>query len=284
MALPLTEDQQQLRDTMRGWFSEKYPLTVVRSVFEGTRAPIALAELGELGLADAFTFDDGGWGLRELGIVAFECGYALAPAQLHLTLLSAQRDCASSLSMTCNGGSHAITFGNPSAQPMIDRTQCYSVSVSGETAALPRDGQHAMRALLANEAAGVCARVIEMTREYVATRKQFGKPIGTFQAVQHKLAESFMLAESLRTTAEFAAWAGSHSPEQFAFSASAAATLASEIAPKVAESCLQLHGGIGFTWEHDLHLFLRRAKLLQSILRTDSHAVTELLTGAGGAN
>lgn len=265
MSLKLSEEQTQLHDTMRGWFSEKYSLVEVRKVFESKRNPLTIADLTELGLTEAFTFDESGWGLTELGIVAFEAGYGLVPSSVYLDLL----------------GSNAIGMirfdksSNSNREALIDRTQGLTLLTEPGEA---DKKQTEILSLLANEAAGVCARAIEITKEYIATRKQFGKPIGTFQAVQHKLADLFVLAESLRTSAAFATWSGSNSIGQFLLASTAAATLASEITPKVIEGCIQLHGGIGFTWEHDLHLFLRRAKVLQTVLKPSDARISTLLS------
>jgi alkylation response protein AidB-like acyl-CoA dehydrogenase len=112
--------------------------------------------------------------------------------------------------------------------------------------------------IVASQLAGVAARAIALTKEHVTTRKQFGSPIGAFQAVQHKLADMYLAAEAMRALANFAAWSADHSPEQLPLAAVAAFTFATREARTVVERAIQLHGGIGFTWEHDLHLLLRR--------------------------
>ncbi len=268
MSLKLSEEQSQLHDTMRGWFAEKYSLVEVRRVFDGKRNPLSLADLAELGLTEAFTFDESGWGLTELGIVAFESGYALVPSAISLQLFG-----HTSLGAICFAESSTTD-----REALIDRTQNFTQNLATVKSGGETTKHNEILSLLANEAAGVCARAIEITKEYVSTRKQFGKPIGTFQAVQHKLADLFVLAESLRTSAAFATWAGTHSPSQFTLSSAAAASLASEVTTRVVEGCIQLHGGIGFTWEHDLHLFLRRAKVLQTALKPDDARISTLLS------
>ena len=115
------------------------------------------------------------------------------------------------------------------------------------------------------ELAGVGARVLEMTVEYVKTRQQFGRPIGSFQAVQHKLADMLLRVEQTTSLGRFAAWAAESDPEQLAAAALAAKGFASEAIPLVAEQAIQAHGGIGFTYEYDLHLFLRRARSLAAL-------------------
>src|SRR5205085_8255568 len=95
-------------------------------------------------------------------------------------------------------------------------------------------------------------------------RKQFGRPIGSYQAVSHACAQMLLETESARSTAYWAAWCADSEPETLARAASMAKAYASDAGWRVAASSLQVHGGIGFTWEHDLHFFLKRA-------RTDGH-------------
>jgi alkylation response protein AidB-like acyl-CoA dehydrogenase len=121
-----------------------------------------------------------------------------------------------------------------------------------------------LEATKACEAAGICKRVVEMSVEYVRTRSQFGVPIGSFQAIQHKLADCYAKSESLASLSSFAAWAAVHSADQQRLTARAAILEAAQTAPWVCETAIQAHGGIGFTWEYDLHLYLRRAKAIQA--------------------
>jgi hypothetical protein len=127
------------------------------------------------------------------------------------------------------------------------------------------------------EAAGICKRVVEMSVEYVKTRTQFGTPIGSFQAIQHKLADCYAKSESLASLSSFAAWAAVHSPDQQHLTARAAILEAAQTAPWVCETAIQAHGGIGFTWEYDLHLYLRRAKAIQSAFGLNEARAKELI-------
>ncbi|MFQ6396239.1 acyl-CoA dehydrogenase family protein [Nocardia sp. KC 131] len=111
------------------------------------------------------------------------------------------------------------------------------------------------------EALGVMARMLELTVEYAKVRVQFGRPIGTFQAVKHSCAEMAMLVHGVRAATYYAAMAEDAGAEDAARAACAAASYTSATAGDVAGRALQLHGGIGFTWEHDLHLYLRRAEV-----------------------
>lgn len=116
----------------------------------------------------------------------------------------------------------------------------------------------------AAEIAGACQYVMDITLEYVKTRKQFNRPIGSFQAIQHALANAHVDLESLINLSGFASWAADHSPEQKALTAQSAIAAACSIGPRVCEVAMQCHGGIGFTWEYDLHLYLRRIQMISS--------------------
>ncbi len=112
---------------------------------------------------------------------------------------------------------------------------------------------------LAAETVGVAQRAMEMTVQYAKDRKQFDRPIGSYQAVAHQLAQMLLEVESARSLSYWAAWALDHEPQSAARAASMAKAYASDAGFRVTASALQIHGGIGFTWEHDLHFFLKRA-------------------------
>jgi alkylation response protein AidB-like acyl-CoA dehydrogenase len=138
-----------------------------------------------------------------------------------------------------------------------------------------RDG---LRVLRACEICGCMSRAVEMTTQHVSTREQFGVPVGGFQAVQHKLADMFLHSESLLALTRFAAWCSEHSPEQRSFASIAALQQALRNGPGVLESAIQLHGGIGFTHEYDLHFLLRRVKYLEAHYRMTEPEVAEVLS------
>jgi alkylation response protein AidB-like acyl-CoA dehydrogenase len=99
-----------------------------------------------------------------------------------------------------------------------------------------------------------------MAVAYARDREQFGRPIGTYQAVSHRLVDMFVALESARSHAYHAAWAMSAGADVAALAASQAKAAASDAAVACAQGAIQVHGGIGFTWEHDLHLYLKRAR------------------------
>ncbi len=115
--------------------------------------------------------------------------------------------------------------------------------------------------LICADALGTGERLLEMTTEYVGIREQFGRPLGSFQSVKHKLADMLTLVKGARAATYYAAMAlDAHAPDA-SLAASVAKAFTGESMSTVAAEALQTHGGIGFTWEHDLHLYLRRAKV-----------------------
>jgi alkylation response protein AidB-like acyl-CoA dehydrogenase len=129
----------------------------------------------------------------------------------------------------------------------------------GGTTDLPRAFDIATAALAA-ELVGGMQRILDMTVEYAKTRKQFGKPIGMFQAVQHQCADMYLETESSRSAVYYAGWALEENSPDAATAVSIAKMYASDAARTVGNRSIQIHGGMGFTWENDLHLFYRRAK------------------------
>jgi hypothetical protein len=116
------------------------------------------------------------------------------------------------------------------------------------------------------EILGAAEKGMAMTIDYVKTRKQFDAPVGSFQAVQHKLAEAHVNLSAMRALGTFAAWAVESSTEQVHISGNSFVAFAADKGAKILETCVQMHGGTGFTWEYDLHLYLRRTKMLGSLL------------------
>jgi alkylation response protein AidB-like acyl-CoA dehydrogenase len=119
------------------------------------------------------------------------------------------------------------------------------------------------RALVAvsSELVGVCERSLEMTVAYVKDRKQFGVPVGAYQAVSHRCAQMLLDTEKARSTTAFAAWSADANPDGFAEAAAMAKAAASDAGREVTASAIQAHGGIGFTWEADVHWLFKRAQI-----------------------
>jgi alkylation response protein AidB-like acyl-CoA dehydrogenase len=127
-------------------------------------------------------------------------------------------------------------------------------------AADPSEALAPIATALSAELVGVAQRCMEMAVEYAKDRQQFGRPIGAYQAVSHRCAQMMLEVEGARSITLYAAWAADHEPESQELASSMAKAYASDAGWRVAASSLQVHGGIGFTWEHDLHFFLKRAK------------------------
>ena len=113
---------------------------------------------------------------------------------------------------------------------------------------------------LAAESTGIAQRTMEMAVEYAKDRQQFGRPIGSYQAVSHRCAQMLLETENSRSAVYGAAWAADAEPESLPLAASMAKAYASDAGWRVPDASIQVHGGIGFTWEHDLHFFLKRGK------------------------
>ncbi|HLC42192.1 MAG TPA: acyl-CoA dehydrogenase [Methylomirabilota bacterium] len=113
---------------------------------------------------------------------------------------------------------------------------------------------------LSAEMCGGASRLLEMCTEYAKTRTTFGKPIGSYQAVKHKVADMLLHVENAKSITYYAAWAVDEGVREAAMAASMAKAYTSDAYRKIAADSIQLHGGIGFTWEHDAHLYFKRAK------------------------
>jgi alkylation response protein AidB-like acyl-CoA dehydrogenase len=119
-------------------------------------------------------------------------------------------------------------------------------------------------AALALEAAGITQRALEFAVEHARTREQFGRPIGVYQAVSHPLATTYVEAELARSLAYWAAWCVAERDDQLPVAAAAAKSYAGDVAVAACERAIQVLGGIGFTWEHPLHTYYKRALWIQA--------------------
>jgi alkylation response protein AidB-like acyl-CoA dehydrogenase len=128
---------------------------------------------------------------------------------------------------------------------------------------------------LAAEQLGGAARCLEMSVDYAKTRYQFGRPIGSYQAIKHRCANMLMRVEHARSTAYYAARVIAD-PDELAVAAPLAGSIGSETYVWVAGENIQVHGGIGFTWEHDAHIFLKRAKASSLLFGTPRHQRDQL--------
>jgi alkylation response protein AidB-like acyl-CoA dehydrogenase len=167
-------------------------------------------------------------------------------------------------------GLYAVPFegDRPPAEPAMDRTRPVAWIHLDDTPAHRIGGTEAAGWVLdrtattaSAELLGVATRALEMGTEYAKIRRQFGKPIGSFQAVKHRLADALVDVEGMRSSTYHAAWCLDADHADRPLAASMAKTWCSDASRRVMAAVLQVHGGIGFTWDHDLHLLLKRAQL-----------------------
>jgi alkylation response protein AidB-like acyl-CoA dehydrogenase len=265
-----------------------------------------LCELGWPGIAVAEEHGGQGMGAVELAVILEELGYACAVTPLLGSALAAGAIAAAGsddqrerwLPGLASGelrgalgaagqlvpdaaGADVVVVVDPVArtatlqdggavEPVeaIDPTRRYGlVAAGGEP--LPGDAGAAIdRALVAIAAdlVGVSARAVEMTVAYVKERRQFGVPVGSFQAVQHRAAQMLLDTEGGRAVTLYAAWTADAEPAALPMAAAMAKAWTSERGRDVTASAIQLHGGIGFTWEADVHWLFKRAQLGAALL------------------
>jgi alkylation response protein AidB-like acyl-CoA dehydrogenase len=265
-----------------------------------------IVELGWPGIAVAEQYGGQGLGAVELAVLLEELGYACASTPLLSTAVAAaaiqaggsdeQRERwlpglvageitagVGSAGLIVDGhgadvvvlldgdGDGARVLATPESELVatIDPTRRYARLPSGadeEGEALADGAAARVRTAVAAEVVGVCQRALDMTLEYVKDRKQFGVPVGSFQAVAHRCAQMLLHTESARSTAYFAAWAAEADPSRLAEGAALASAAAATAGREVAGSAIQAHGGIGFTWEADVHWFYKRAEVDRALL------------------
>ena len=156
---------------------------------------------------------------------------------------------------------------------LIDTTRAYFRAGAEGGDPLPGDvapGIDIGTIALSAELVGVAQRALEIATEYAKEREQFGRPIGAYQAVSHRLAGMLWAVEEARSLLYYAAWVADAQPESLPLAASMAKARASEAANSVTHDAIQTLGGIGFTWEHDIHFFLKRARVCSQLLGAPS--------------
>jgi alkylation response protein AidB-like acyl-CoA dehydrogenase len=176
---------------------------------------------------------------------------------------------------TADGRRHLVEAGADGvtvvAEPSIDATRRLSsvrfegVEVAPQNTMPGEEADyypvfHRLCVALAAESTGIAQRTMEMSVEYAKDRKQFDRAIGSYQAVSHRCAQMLLETENSRSAVYGAAWAADAEPESLPLAASIAKAYSSDAGWRVPDAAIQVHGGIGFTWEHDLHFFLKRGK------------------------
>ena len=172
-----------------------------------------------------------------------------------------------------DGELHAVTQDRVTLTPLksVDGARrLFKVTAeTGDDTLIGSSAQHGQwafdhaAAATATQLVGIAGALLDQTVEYVKVREQFGHKVGSFQAVQHRLAEMLMQVESARSAVYYAAYALANDLPDASVAASVAKAAANDAERFANQWSLQLHGGIGFTWEHDLHLWLKRGKALE---------------------
>jgi alkylation response protein AidB-like acyl-CoA dehydrogenase len=304
MDFDLTEDQREIKNVARELLTARSPFAKVREAAEAAEYDGALwreiVELGWPGIAVAEEHGGQGLGAVELAVLLEELGYACAATPFLSTAVAAAaiqaggtgeqqrrwlpglvsgelRAGVGAADLVVDGhgadvvvllddeGARLITGADAELVETIDPTRRFA-AVRGDGEPLSADVANRVRAAIAAEVVGVCQRALDMTLDYVKERKQFGVPVGSFQAVSHRCAQMLLHTESARSTAYYAAWAADAEPQRLGEAAALAAAAAATGAREVAASAIQAHGGIGFTWEADVHWLYKRGEVDRALL------------------
>jgi alkylation response protein AidB-like acyl-CoA dehydrogenase len=246
----------------------------------------------------AFTEDDGSWEPDAIRLAAAKNGHGWA-LDGHKSFVLDGHTAAKILTVarTDDGLSlFAVDAGadglHRTALPTLDQTRKLArlefASVTGQLIGAPGDAAEVLaRTLdvtaiaLAAEQLGGAQRALDMAVEYAKVRHQFGRPIGSFQAIKHRCADLLLEVESLRSAVAYAAAAVAEDSSEVPVVASLAKAHACDVYFHVAAENIQIHGGIGFTWEHDAHLYFKRAKSSELFLGDASYHRERLATRIG---
>jgi alkylation response protein AidB-like acyl-CoA dehydrogenase len=285
-----TAEQEALRAEARRWLDERYPPERVAELADSDAGwdPASWGELAELGwLGVSVGEEEGGAGLGflEEAVLFEELGRALSPgpyfSPVALALPRLEADDRAAVAVGEARWSAQVDGLVPDLA-LVDRVLAAdgAVAAEGETVvtmdATRRLGRLAtragdasldrprLRAALALEAVGIAQRALDWGVEHAKGRQQFGKAIGVYQAVSHSLVDAFMAAELSRSLAYWAAWCVAEGDAEAATAAAAAKAYAAEAGVSACERSIQVHGGIGFTWEHPLHRYYKRAQWIQA--------------------
>jgi alkylation response protein AidB-like acyl-CoA dehydrogenase len=311
------DDQQAIKATARELLSGRSTPERVRAAAEARRYDEALwrelCELGWPGIAIGEAWGGQGLGAVELAVLLEELGYAIAATPLLGGALAAlaiehggsdeQRarwlpglasgeltggfgraelavgEADADVFVLLDGGVVARADADVEPLDAIDPTRGYA-RVRGDGEPLRGDAADRAAPAIAAELVGVCQRALDMTVAYVKERKQFGVPVGAFQAVGHRCAEMLLHTEAARSAAYFAAWAADADPDRLPEAAALARVAAGDAGRWVTGSAIQAHGGIGFTWEADVHWLFKRAQLDCALLGSASTARIALARAA----
>ena len=285
MDFELSADQVALRDGIRSLCEGRFPIKRVREGFD--RA--AHTELAEAGV---FSLRADGFGVADAAVVFEELGRAVVPGPLVWLYLAnglvdgvagglevAQRrppwmvehlDVLDTLLLVDGDGVRSVAAGTiagavPVTRPLDPLTPVHRVErlPAGEPvgdAEVVAQWRLEGAVMTAAFLVGVAQACTELSVAYAKERRQFDRPIGSFQAVKHKFADMLVALERARATSYFAALTIAEDDDRRALATSTAKAAAGDCAALLAKEGIQIHGGIGYTWEHDMHLYVRRVK------------------------
>ncbi|MFC4948280.1 acyl-CoA dehydrogenase family protein [Pseudonocardia sp. GCM10023141] len=227
----------------------------------------------------AVTEGAGSWDAADVGTRAEPSGaghvltgeklYVLDATIADLVLVVARTDAGPGLFATTGGQRtpmSTLDATRKQAGIVFDATPATLIGTDGGAAAPLAAALDIGAAVLAAEQAGGARRVLEMAVDYACVREQFGRPIGSYQAIKHKCADMLLEAESATSAAYAAGWALDDATEESGVLASMAKAYCSEAYHHCAAENIQIHGGIGFTWEHPAHLYFKRATSTEILL------------------
>ncbi|MCW2753790.1 MAG: acyl-CoA dehydrogenase domain protein [Marmoricola sp.] len=312
MPIGISDEHSELAASVRKWAESQGSVDAIRAA-EGVPASLAAwgaraAEMGITAIALPEAVGGGGGTLVDQAVALEAAAYALVPGPLLTTtvagLIHDDEDLRAGIAegaftvglgidtravMNAQGVTHlSVPVGGalavrPADQvpigpgDSVDLTRTFGV-VTGDAASL--DAPLELIVLAAAEASGIARWCLDTAVEYAKVREQFGQKIGAFQAVKHLCAEMLEISESVTAAAWDAAEAAEHGGDQAAFAARVAATICFDGAVEVAKACIQVLGGIGFTFEHDAHFYLRRAIALRAFVGDTGRFAVELSDSA----
>jgi alkylation response protein AidB-like acyl-CoA dehydrogenase len=232
MRFAFTEEQDELRRQARALLDEREP------TWE------ELAELGWLGVSVPEEAGGAGLGFVEEAVLFEELGRALYPGPYFATVALALPGLPPEEQALVARGERRYEDDEVSLDGPVTRTRAF--------------------AALAAEAVGIAQKALELAIEHAKNREQFGKPIGVYQAVSHPIVDTYVQTELARSLAYWAAWCVAEGDDDATMAALAAKSYAAETAVAACERSIQVHGGIGFTWEHPLHRYYKRAQWIEA--------------------
>jgi len=258
MDFSFSPEQEMLRNEARRYLAERLPGTG-----EADRAGFAeLAKLGWTGISVPESAGGAGLGFLEEAVLFEEMGRALYRGPFFATVGLALPALDHEQQRWVAAGERTYSLALP-GWPIPDGDLVDEVVVVEDVEAAAPLKRRALAAL-ALECAGIAGKALELGVEHAKTREQFGKPIGSFQAVSHKLADTYVESELARSLAYWAAWCVADDSGDAEVAAAAAKSYAADAAVAACERSIQVHGGIGFTWEHVLHRYYKRAMWIQA--------------------